>query len=102
MESRRLMAIKVQDNVNSVQDHGLLAREWRQPRCPGILSTSGDSGTKAALILESPSGRAGEGFQPLGMDFVRVEVFSNFRLSRVSECLLTSNLAEVKLLLLSS
>ena len=100
--SRRLIAMNVQVRVNSVQDHGLLDRGRRQPRCPGMLSTSEGSDTKVAAIFVSSVGRPGEGFQPLELDFVIAGILSIFRLSRVSECLLTSNLAEVKLFLLSS
>ena len=102
IESRRLMAMNVQVRVNRVQDHGLLDRRRRKPRCPGMLSTSEGSDTKVAAVFASSTDRPGEGFQPLEPDFTTVGILSIFRLSRVSECLLRSNFAEVKLFLLSS
>lgn len=101
-ESRRLIPMNVQARVNSVQDHGLLDRRRRQPRCPGMLSTSEGSGTKVAAVFVSSVDRPGDSFRPLEPDFATVGILSIFRLSRVSECLLTSTLAEVKLFLLSS
>ena len=62
-----------------------------------MLSTAVGSGIRTALASGTPSGSDGDAFQPLGACSRSI-----FRLSRVSECLLTSNLAEVKLLLLSS
>ena len=67
-----------------------------------MLSTPVDSGIKTALVFRSPSGKDGEDLQPLEMDLVGEVSFSIFRLSRVSDCLVTSNLAEVKVFLLSS
>ena len=99
IESRRPIAMNVQVRVNSVQEDGLLARRRRQPRCPGMLSPSEGSDTSVAAVFVSSVDRPGEGFQPY---FVTVGILSIFRLSRVSECLLMSNLAEVKLFLLSS
>ena len=103
MENRRAIASIVLDTVNREQDHGLLARIWRQSRRPGIVSTSVGSGNRTALLLLSASGSDGEDFHPLGMDLAgECDSFSLFRLSSVSECLLTSYLADVKVLLLSS
>lgn len=102
IESSKQIATIVQDSVNSVHDHGLLQRIWCQPRRPGMSSASEGSVTKTSFVFECSSCRDGEVFQPLDMGFASGGILSSFRLSRVSECLLTSNLAEVKLLFLSS
>lgn len=92
------MAISVQDNINREHDHGLLARRRQSfgPRDPGMLSTAVGSSIRTPLTSKTSSDGDGDAFQPLGACSR-----STFRRSRVSECLLKSNLAEVKLLLLS-
>ena len=100
IESSVTTARTVAAKVKSEHDHGLLARERRQPRTPGILSGGGASETKG--ILESPSRRPAADVHPLEAECLGDGILSPFRRSSVSECLFTSNLAEVKLLLFSS
>lgn len=85
--------------VNKELDQGLRARERRQPRGSGIVSTSWPGSSSACFFVAPglPVISAG-GFDPLPDSCVRLIVFSTFLLSRVSECLVTSYLAEVKLL----
>ena len=93
-------ATTVFPKVNNEHVHGLLARVRRHPRRPGILSAGGAFGAKGSFgrLSRSPVGV----FQPLDTDSVGDGILSAFRRSNVSECLFTSNLAEVKLRLLSS
>lgn len=46
MENSITTARAVADRVNNEHDHGLRARERRQPRTPGIFSVDGLSGTR--------------------------------------------------------
>lgn len=99
MERKVTTARAVAAKVSSEQDHGLLARERLQPRKPAISSVGGASGARG--ILGRPSRSPAADFQPLQAGGVGNGILSTFRRSSVSECRFTSNLADVKLLLLS-
>ncbi len=99
MERSVTTARAVAAKVSSEQDHGFLARERLQLRKPDMLSVGGASGAKG--ILGRPSRSPVAGFQPLQAGGVDNGILSAFRRSSVSECRFTSNLADVKLLLLS-
>lgn len=100
MESSVTTASAVVARVSNEHNQGFLVRERFQPREPDILS--GDevvSGARGTLGRASRSPVAA--FQPLEAEAVGDGILSAFRRSSVSECLFTSNLAVVKLLLLS-
>ena len=95
MESRATIATTVADKVRREHDHGDLARDRRQPRNLGMLSVDAMSATRGSF--ERPSLEPLAGFQPLDAMWAGDGSLSPFLRSSVSECLLTSNLAEVKL-----
>lgn len=99
IEKRRMTARIVAENVKSEIDHGVCSRDRLRPLDSCILFTFwseprgnnfGGACCKAGAI------------EPLGIKVTGVMIFSAFLLSSVSECLLTSYFAEVKLLLFSS
>lgn len=99
IEKRRTTARIVVDNVRSEIDHGVCSRDRLRPRGSGILFAFW-SGARGNNFGEACC-KAGA-IEPLGTKVAGVMIFSAFLLSSVSECLLTSYFAEVKLLLFSS
>ena len=97
MERSRTTASAVAHSVSGELDQGLRTQE-RRPRRSAILVTF-CSGVKGVCFLGDPCVPV-EGFQPSGGICADAYDFSTFLLSRVSECLITSYLAEVKLLLM--
>lgn len=99
IEKRRTTASIVADNVRSEIDHGFCSRDGLRPRDSCILFAfwSGARGNN----FGGASCKAGA-IEPLGIKGEGGMIFSAFLLSSVSECLLTSYFAEVKLLLFSS
>ncbi len=97
MERSRTMDIAVADSVSKEFDQGLRFRD-RRARISAILFTF-CSGAASDCFLGGPWVPVGS-FQPFGSTCAAAMVFSTFLLSRVSECLVTSYLAEVKLLLI--
>ena len=86
--------------VGNEHAQGLRAREGRQLRGSSILSMSCPGARESCcFLLERACGfpAGAKGLDPLGGDWARAIAFSTFLRSRVSECLVTSYLAEVKL-----
>lgn len=100
MMKRRTRADKaVTMMVSNELAQGLFARARRQLRGSGILSMSCPGTSRNCFLLETPSrlSAGGDGLDPLGEGSTEPATFSTFLRSRVSECRVTSYLAEVKL-----
>ena len=85
----------VMTTVNGELRHGLRARERRQNRISAILSAS-SVGTSSTGFLVAPCPISYGVLIPLGRACEVFKSLSTFLRSSVSECLVTSNLAEVK------
>lgn len=99
MENRRTRERAVAERVNNEHDHGLCMRARRRPRPSNILIVSGSEATSTCsdVLCRTPGP-----VEALGINCTDAIGLSPFLRSRVSECLLRSYLAEVKLFLFSS
>lgn len=100
MARKKTTAKSVMPMVRKELDNGLRARDRRQLRASGILSTSWPGARKRGFF-EAPCLLSAAWTGPLGDAEARPRAFSTFLLSSVSEWLVTSDLAEVKLLFFS-